>query len=161
MELKESKDLVKSLKEKTKEAQDSEYYFSRKAAYECGVRRDLEIDLSRAMQTLIDHQEMTADLEKELDDHKEAAEYLVDVYAPKVEGGPQELVARLEDAEGRIKTLLMDGGKLAAATALATVKHHEPSFDLGKVKEELDLVQLVASEEIQAAADDIMKKIDL
>ena len=67
----------------------------------------------------------------------------------------------MEGTEGRIKTLLMDSGKLAAATAVATVKHHEPSFDLGKVKEELDLVQLVASEEIQAAADDIMKKIDL
>ena len=156
-ELKESKDQVKILKEKHKEVVASEYYYTRKAAYEFGVRRDLEIDLGRAMQTLIDHQEMTADLQKELDDLKEAAEYLVDVYVPKVEGGPQEL----EEAEGRLKTLLMDNGKLAAAAALATVRHHVLTFNLEKVREEFDLTRVVGIEDIQAAAEEIVKKIDL
>jgi hypothetical protein len=160
-DLKESKEQVKILKEKHKEVVASESYFTLKAAYEFGAHRDLEIDLGRAMQTLIDHQEMTADMEKELDDLKEAAEYLVDVYAPKVEGELQGLVERLDGVVGRIKALLMDGGKLAAATALAVVKHHEPSFDLERVKEEIDLAQAVDSEDIQAAAEEVMKKINL
>ena len=61
-DLKESKDQVKVLKEKNKKVVASEYYYTRKAAYEFGVRRDLEVDLSRAIQTLIDHQEMIANL---------------------------------------------------------------------------------------------------
>jgi hypothetical protein len=36
----------------------------------------------------------------------------------------------LDEAEGRMKTLLLDTSKLVAATTLVTVKFHEPSFNL-------------------------------
>jgi hypothetical protein len=40
------------------------------------------------------------------------------------------LIDRLDEVEGRIKGLLLDTANLAAAAALSTVKHHDPSFDL-------------------------------
>jgi hypothetical protein len=43
---------------------------------------------------------------------------------------PKLLIDRLDEAEGRIKGLLLDTTNLAAAAALSTVKYHDPSFDL-------------------------------
>ena len=51
-ELKEAKEAVRVLKESTAEAQQSESAISDKLAYEKCVRRDPEIDLVVAMQTL-------------------------------------------------------------------------------------------------------------
>jgi hypothetical protein len=54
----------------------------------------------------------------------------MDIYVPQEEGAePKELVDRLDEAEGRMRTLLLDTNKLAAASALATVKFHELSFE--------------------------------
>jgi hypothetical protein len=45
------------------------------------------------------------------------------------------LIDRLDEAEGRIKGLLLDTTNIAAAAALSTMKYHDPSFDLQTVLE--------------------------
>jgi hypothetical protein len=60
-----------------------------------------------------------------------------------------------------MKTLLLDTSKLATTTMLAMVKYHEPSFDQHKVMEDVDLSELVNREDIQAAAEEVVKKFDL
>jgi hypothetical protein len=83
-------------------------------------------------------------LEKQLANLKEAAQYLMDVYIPQEEGAePKDLLERLDEAGGRMKALLLDTSKLAAAATLAVVKYHEPSFDLQKVAKDVDLSELV------------------
>jgi hypothetical protein len=42
-----------------------------------------------------------------------------------------------------MKALLLDTSKLVTAAALAAVKYYEPSFDLQKVVEDIDLSELV------------------
>jgi hypothetical protein len=55
----------------------------------------------------------------------------MDLYVPQEEGvEPKPLIDRLDEAKGRIKSLLLDTAKLAVAAALSTVKYHNPSFDL-------------------------------
>jgi hypothetical protein len=75
------------------------------------------------------------------------------------EGGakPKPLIDRLDEAEGRIKSLLLDIANLAAAAVLSTVKYHDPSFDLQKVLEDVDLFGLVRREDIVAAAEEVVK----
>jgi hypothetical protein len=64
-------------------------------------------------------------LEKLLTNLREAVEYLMGIYVPHDEGvEPKELVARLDEAEGRMKTLLLDTNRLTVAAALVTVKSH-------------------------------------
>jgi hypothetical protein len=41
------------------------------------------------------------------------------------------------------------------------MKFHESSFDLQKVAEDVDLAELVNSEDVQAAAKEVIKKFDL
>jgi hypothetical protein len=67
----------------------------------------------------------------------------------------------LDEAEGRIKGLLLDTANLAAAATLPTVKHHDPSFDLQKVSEDVDPSGLIRCEGIVAAASEVVKKFDL
>jgi hypothetical protein len=72
-----------------------------------------------------------AGLEKELDELKDVAQYVIDLYVPQEEGVESvSLIDRLDEAEGRIKGLLLDTANLAAVVALSTVKYHDPSFDL-------------------------------
>jgi hypothetical protein len=72
---------------------------------------------------------------------------VTDLYAPQEEGAePKELIDRLDEAESRIKDLLLDTAKLAAAAALSTVKYPDPSFDLQKVSEDVDMSGLVRRE---------------
>jgi hypothetical protein len=66
----------------------------------------------------------------------------------------------LDEAKGRIKGLLLDTANLAAATALSTVKYHDPSFDLQKVSEDVDLSGLIRREDVVAAAEEVIKKFD-
>jgi hypothetical protein len=47
-----------------------------------------------------------------------------------------------------MKTLLLDTSKFVAVAALVTVKFHESSFDLQKVAEDVDLDELVSSEDV-------------
>jgi hypothetical protein len=55
----------------------------------------------------------------------------MDFYVPQEEGvEPKLLIDRLDEAEGRIKGLLLDTTNLAAAAALSMVKYHDPSFNL-------------------------------
>jgi hypothetical protein len=70
------------------------------------------------------------------------------------------LIDRLDEAEGRIKGLLLDTAKLAAAAALSTVKYHDPSFDLQKVSEEVDLSGSLRREDIMAAVEEVINKFD-
>jgi hypothetical protein len=59
---------------------------------------------------------------------------LIDIYVPQEEGAePKELIDHLDEAEGWMKTLLLDTSKLAAPTTLVTVKFHKSSFNLQKV----------------------------
>lgn len=74
---------------------------------------------------------------------------------------PKDLVARLDEVEGQMKALLLDTSRLAVAATAVTVKFHESVFDLQKVTEDVDLVELVNSEDIQATAEEIIKKVDL
>jgi hypothetical protein len=100
-------------------------------------------------------------LEKELGDLKDAAQYVMDLYVPQEEGAePTPLIDRLDKAEGCIKGLLLDTANLAAAAMLSTVKYHDPSFDLQKVSEDVDMSGLVRHEDIVAAAEEVVKKFD-
>jgi hypothetical protein len=102
-----------------------------------------------------------AGLEKELGELKDVAQYIMDLYVPQEEGAePKSLIVRLDEAEGRIKGLQLDIANLAAAAALSTVKYHDPSFDLQKVSEDVDLSGLVSREDIVAAAEEVVKKFD-
>jgi hypothetical protein len=85
----------------------------------------------------------------------------VDLYIPQEEEAePKPLIDRLDEAEGRIKVLLLDTAKLAAAAALSMVKYHDPSFDLQKVSEDMDLSGLVRREDVVAAAEEVINKFD-
>jgi hypothetical protein len=100
-------------------------------------------------------------LEKELGELKDATHYVMDLYVPQEEGvEPKPLIDRLDEAEGRIKGLLLDIANLAVAAALSTVKYHNPSFDLQKVSEDVDLSGLVRREDIMEAAEEVVKKFD-
>jgi hypothetical protein len=102
-----------------------------------------------------------AGLEKELDDLKDAAQYVMDLYDPQKEGAePKGLIERLDAAENQVRDLLLDTAKLAAAMALLSVKYHEPSFDLQKVAEDVDLFGLVRREDIVAATEEVVSKFD-
>jgi hypothetical protein len=85
----------------------------------------------------------------------------MDLYVLQEEGAePKPLIDRLDKADGRIKGLLLETANLAAAAALSTVKYHDPSFDLQKVSEDMDLSGLVRREDIMAAAEKVVKKFD-
>jgi hypothetical protein len=100
-------------------------------------------------------------LEKELSELKDAAQYVMDLYVPQEEGAePKPLIDQLDEAEGRIKGLLLDTANLAAAAALSTVKYHDSSFDLQKVSEDVDLSGLIRHEDVVAAAEEVIKKLD-
>jgi hypothetical protein len=100
-------------------------------------------------------------LEKELGELKDAAQYVMDLYVPQEEGAePKPLIDRLDEAEGRIKGLLLDTANLAAATTLSTVKYHDLSFDLQKVSVDVDLSGFIRCEDIVAAAEEVVKKFN-
>jgi hypothetical protein len=81
-----------------------------------------------------------AGLEKELGELKDATQYVMDLYILQEEGAePKPLIDWLDEAEDHIKGLLLDTTNLVAAAALSTVKYHDPSFDLQKVSEDVDL----------------------
>jgi hypothetical protein len=85
----------------------------------------------------------------------------MDLYVPQVEGSePKPLIDRLDEAEDRIKGLLLDTANLAATAALSIVKHHDPSFDLQKVSKDVDLSGPIRREDIVAAAGEVIKKFD-
>jgi hypothetical protein len=97
----------------------------------------------------------------ELDELKDAAQYVMDLYIPREEGvEPKSLIDRLDEAEGRIKGLLLDTANLATAAALSTVKYHDPSFNLRKVSKDVDLSDLVRCANIMAATEEVVKKFD-
>jgi hypothetical protein len=71
----------------------------------------------------------------------------MDLYVPQEEGAePKLLIDRLDEAEGHIKGLLLDTANLVSPAALSTVKYHDPSFDLQKVSEDVDLSGLIRHE---------------
>jgi hypothetical protein len=70
------------------------------------------------------------------------------------------LIDRLDKAKCRIKGMLLDTANLAVVVALLTVKYHDPSFDLQKVSEDVDLSGLVRREDIVAAVEEVVKKFD-
>jgi hypothetical protein len=83
----------------------------------------------------------------------------MDLYIPQEEGAkPKPLIDQLDEAEGRIKGLLLDTAKLATAAVLSTVKCYDPSFDLQKVSEDVNLCGLVRREDIVEAAEEVVKK---
>jgi hypothetical protein len=85
----------------------------------------------------------------------------MDLYVPQEEGAePKPLIDRLDEAEGRIKGLLLDTANLAAVATLSTVKHHDPSFDMQKVSEDMDLLGLIRREDVVAAMGEVVKKFD-
>jgi hypothetical protein len=85
----------------------------------------------------------------------------MDLYVPQEEGAETKpLIDRLDEAEGRIKGLLLDTASLAVAAVLSTVKHHDPLFDLQKVSEDVDLSGLIRREDVVAAASKVVKKFD-
>jgi hypothetical protein len=43
---------------------------------------------------------------------------------------------------------------------LSTVKYHDPSFDMQKVSEDVDLSGLIRCEDVVAAAEEVVKKFD-
>jgi hypothetical protein len=102
-----------------------------------------------------------AGLEKELGDLKDAAQYVMDLYVRPEEGAePKPLIDRLDEAKGRIKGLFLDTAKLAVAVALSMVKYHDPSFDLQKVSEDVDLSGLVRREDAVAVTEEVVNKFD-
>jgi hypothetical protein len=102
-----------------------------------------------------------AGLEKELGELKDVAQYVMELYVPREEGAePKPLIDQLDEAEGRLKGLLLDTANLAAAVVLSIVKYHDPSFDLQKVSEDVDLSGLVRREDIVAVTEEVVKKFD-
>jgi hypothetical protein len=102
-----------------------------------------------------------AGLEEELGELKDVAQYVMDLYVLQEEGAePKPLIDRLDEAEGRIKGLLLDTTNLAVAAALSTVKYHDPSFDLQKVSKDVDLSGLIRREDVVAALEEVVKKFD-
>jgi hypothetical protein len=102
-----------------------------------------------------------ADLEKELGELKDAAQYVMDLYVPQEEGvEPKPLIDQLDEAEGCIKGLLLDTANLAAAAALLTLKYHDLSFNLQKVLEDVDLLGLIRCEDVVAVAEEVVKNFD-
>jgi hypothetical protein len=102
-----------------------------------------------------------AGLEEELSELKDVAQYVMDLYVLQEEGAePKPLIDRLDEAEGRIKGLLLDTTNLAVAAALSTVKYHDPSFDLQKVSKDVDLSGLIRREDVVAALEEVVKKFD-
>jgi hypothetical protein len=100
-------------------------------------------------------------LEKELGELKDATQYVMGLYIPLGEGDePKPLIDQLDEAEGHIKGLLVDTANLAAAAALSTVNYHNPSFDLQKVSDDVNLSGLVRCEDIVVAAEEVVKKFD-
>jgi hypothetical protein len=84
----------------------------------------------------------------------------MDLYVPQDEGAePKPLIDRLNEAEGRIKGLLLDTANLAAAATLSTIKYHNPSFDRQKVSEDV-LSGLIRHEDIVAAMEEVIKKFN-
>jgi hypothetical protein len=55
---------------------------------------------------------------------------------------------------------LLETAKLATPTALWMVKYHEPSFDLHKVAEDIDLSGLIRREDILAVIEEVVNKFD-
>jgi hypothetical protein len=85
----------------------------------------------------------------------------MDLYVPQEEGAePRLLIDRLDEAEGRIKGLLLDTAKLVVAATMSVLKYHDPSFDLQKVSKDVDLFGLVRREDIVAAAEEVVKKFN-
>jgi hypothetical protein len=85
----------------------------------------------------------------------------MDLYVPQEEGAePKLLIDRRDEAEGRIKCLFQDTANLTAASTLSIVRHHDPSFDLQKVSEDVDLSGLIRREDVVAAAGEVVKKFD-
>jgi hypothetical protein len=100
-------------------------------------------------------------LEKELGKLKDVTKYVMDLYVPQEEEAePKPLIDRLDEAEGRIKGLLLDTANLAAAVVLSTIKYHDPSFDLQKVSEDVELSGLIRREDVMAATEEVVKKFD-
>jgi hypothetical protein len=100
-------------------------------------------------------------LEKELGELKDATQYVMGLYIPLGEGAePKPFIDQLDEAEGHIKGLLVDTANLAAAAALSTVNYHNPSFDLQKVSDDVNLSGLVRCEDIVVAAEEAVKKFD-
>jgi hypothetical protein len=100
-------------------------------------------------------------LEKELNDLKDAAQYVMDLYIPQEEGAPPKgLVDQLDAAESRIKDPLLDTAKVLAAAVLSTVKYHGLSFDLQKVSEDVNLSGLVMREDVVASEEEVVNKFD-
>ena len=133
-ELKEAKEAVRVLKESTAEAQQSESAMSNKLAYEKRVRRDLEIDLVVAMQTLQNDQVAIAGMEVEMTDLKRAAEYIMDMVVPQEDPEkPIPMLDRLLVAPEKTTELLRETGCLAASGALIRVKSHYPEVNMSKI----------------------------
>jgi hypothetical protein len=70
------------------------------------------------------------------------------------------LIDQLDEAEGRIKVLLLDTTNLAAVAVLSTVKHHDPLFYLQKVSEDVDLLGHIRRSDIMAVVGEVVKKFD-
>jgi hypothetical protein len=61
---------------------------------------------------------------------------------------------------GSTKLQVASRANLAAAAALSMIKYHDPSFDLQKVSEDVDLSGLVRREDIVATAEEVVKKFN-
>ena len=161
--LKEVEDAIKTLKESTKAANDSEYAMTRKLAYEKQVRRDLEINLVVAMQSLQNDQVAIAGLEVEIVDLKEAAGYIMDMVAPQ--DNPEEptpLIDRLIAAPDQITDLLKASDKTAALGALTRVKSHYPEIEVAKIgagpnrQADLKAIEVEVDAAVEKIIDDLL-----
>ena len=163
-DLKEARDAIKILKESTKAANVSEYAMTWKLAYKKRVRRDLEIDLVVAMQSLQNDQVAIAGLEVEIADIKDATGYVMDMVVPQV--NPKEptlLLDRLIAAPDRVTDLLKSTGKTVAVGALSWEKSHYPEVEVTKIENgpnrDADLKALEA--EVEATAEKVVEDLDL
>jgi hypothetical protein len=85
----------------------------------------------------------------------------MELYVPQEEGAePKGLIEWLVEAEHQVRDLRLDTAKLAAVVVLSTAKYHEPSFDLQKVTEDVDLSGMVRREDIVATAEEVVSKFD-
>ena len=107
---------------------------SDKLVYEKRVRRDLEINIVVAMQTLQNDQVALAGMEVEMTDLKRAAEYIMDMVVPQED--PEKPILVLDHllvAPEKTTELPRETGCLAASGALIRVKSHYTEVDMSKI----------------------------
>jgi chromosome segregation ATPase len=176
-DLKSTKERVRSLEVNLREAEagaeeikqlmkgtiDSEYAVSQMLAYEKQSRKDLEVSLEVALKALQNDQVTIAGREVELNDLKNAANFVMDILASQVKGEePKPAIDRLLATPEKLLDLLKETSLAAATEVLVWMKFHYPDIDMVKVGGGSDMTKdlKVLELEVREATTAVMDALD-